>query len=555
MKNPTPSNESNQQLLIDRLNDLDMRMSKIEQSLKYVPQVQAYLRMQEEEEEDFKIRRPKDTAIESNLVEYGLTWLSTIVFILGVIFLMAYIRNIGFPLIASLTGYMAATGIFVFTYLFRKSLSHIINFLNTSGFLLVYIVTVRLHYFSTEPIITNTGLAIMLVSVAIGAFIWYTLKRKNEFLSFLSLLLLVITGIIIDGSYLTLGAVAIAAGLSLFYFVRHDWWRQLVAAILLVYLAHLLWLLGNPFMGHSLKMVGSHQNNIVFLFLYGIIFSSTIIVSGKDKISDNVLGFISVLNAFTFSLLILLLTFAFYRENYTGIYAAISVSCLSFSIFLKYRSQRIFAPAFYACFGFMALSVFIYGFAGLPDTFYWLALQSLAVVTMALWFRSRLIVVVNAVLYILILIIYLTSSPHANSINFVFAIVALVTARIINWKKDRLTLKTEIYRNVYLIIAFFVVLYALNHAFPTEYVTLAWTGAAIVYLLLSILLKNSKYRWMGFLTLVFTGGHLLFVDMAKMDIGFKVVAFLVFAAITIGLTLYYTKWIKKKTTDEEGSDA
>ena len=52
------------------------------------------------------------------------------------------------------------------------------------------------------------------------------------------------------------------------------------------------------------------------------------------------------------------------------------------------------------------------------------------------------------------------------------------------------------------------------------------------------------------MTLVFTGGHLLFVDMAKMDTGYKVIAFLVFAAITIGLTLYYTKWIKKKSSPE-----
>jgi hypothetical protein len=56
---------------------------------------------------------------------------------------------------------------------------------------------------------------------------------------------------------------------------------------------------------------------------------------------------------------------------------------------------------------------------------------------------------------------------------------------------------------------------------------------------------------MAFLTLVFTGGHLLFVDMANMDIGFKVIAFLVFAAITIGLTIYYTNWIKKRSSSNE----
>ena len=91
-----------------------------------------------------------------------------------------------------------------------------------------------------------------------------------------------------------------------------------------------------------------------------------------------------------------------------------------------------------------------------------------------------------------------------------------------------------------------MVLFALNKAVPTQYITLSWMGAAVLYLLVGILLNNRKYRWMSFLTLIFTGGHLLLVDMAQMEMGYKVIVFLVFAAITIGLTLFYSKSIKKK---------
>ena len=555
MKNSNTSPELESQHIFEKLNALESRLSRLEAKLKYIRLPENYEREQEEDIGDFKIKRPTDTKIESSLVEYGLSWLSTIIYIFGVIFLMLYIRNIGYPLLASFTGYIAAIGLFVFTYLFRYSLSHIVKFLNTSGLLIVYIVTLRLHYFSTEPIITNMGASLLLISLSLGIIVWYAIKCKAEFLGFLSILLILVTGIISDATNITLGFALASAGLSLFYFVKYAWKRQLISAIFLVYLTHLIWLLGNPILGHTMKIVGSHQNNIIFLFVYGLIFSSTVLISRKDKISDNVLGLITILNAMNFSLLILLLTFTFYKENYTGIYASIALLCLAFSVFLKYKTDRLFAPAFYACFGFMALSVFIYGFAGLPDTYYWLALQSLIVVSMALWFRSKLIVVVNTLLFGIILLIYLTSSSPANSINFVFAIVALLTARILNWKKDRLTLKTEIYRNTYLILAFFIVLYALSQAFPTQYVTFSWTGAAIIYLVLSVVLKNIKYRWMALMTLVFTGGHLLFVDMAQMDMGYKVVAFLVFAVISIGLTIYYTKWIKRKTSSEEKSDS
>jgi hypothetical protein len=266
--------------------------------------------------------------------------------------------------------------------------------------------------------------------------------------------------------------------------------------------------------------------------------------------SDTIHGFISVLNAMNFSVILIILTFAFYKEDYNGIYLAIAALCLGFSIILKYKTEQIFAPSFYASCGFLALSIFFFGFAQIPDWYYWLVLQSLVVVSMALWFRSKLIVVVNTLLYVILLAIYMITSDSIDGINFIFAIVALLTARILNWKNDRLTIKTQVYRNIYLIIAFGMVLFGLNKAVPPQYITLSWMGAAVVYLVLGVLIKNKKYRWMSFLTLIFTGGRLLLVDMAQMEMGYKVIVFLAFAAITIGLTLYYTKWIKKRSASD-----
>ena len=89
-------------------------------------------------------------------------------------------------------------------------------------------------------------------------------------------------------------------------------------------------------------------------------------------------------------------------------------------------------------------------------------------------------------------------------------------------------------------------LFGLSHALPSQYVTLAWTGAAIVFFVLSVLLHKIKYRWMSISTIIVTGGHLFFIDLAQMDVGYRVVAFLVFAIISLGVSLYYTKRIHKK---------
>ena len=168
------------------------------------------------------------------------------------------------------------------------------------------------------------------------------------------------------------------------------------------------------------------------------------------------------------------------------------------------------------------------------------------VVSMALWFKSKIIVVANTFLFVSIFLVYLITSESIDVINFAFAITALATARILNWQKERLTLKADVFRNIYLILAFFMILFGLNQALPSQYVTLAWTATAFGFFFLSILLHNKKYRYMSISTIVVTAGHLFFVDLGQMEIGYRVVAFMVFAVISLGVSLYYTKRIRKK---------
>ena len=90
-------------------------------------------------------------------------------------------------------------------------------------------------------------------------------------------------------------------------------------------------------------------------------------------------------------------------------------------------------------------------------------------------------------------------------------------------------------------------LYSLNNVLPSNYVTLAWTATAFTFFFfLSIILRNIKYRYLSILTIVITAGHLFFIDLGRMDIGYRVVAFIAFAIISLGLSLYYTKRIRKK---------
>ena len=58
----------------------------------------------------------------------------------------------------------------------------------------------------------------------------------------------------------------------------------------------------------------------------------------------------------------------------------------------------------------------------------------------------------NTLLFAILLVFYLSNVIILDGVNISFSIVALVTARILNWKRDRLTIKTSLLRNVYLVI-------------------------------------------------------------------------------------------------------
>jgi hypothetical protein len=300
-------------------------------------------------------------------------------------------------------------------------------------------------------------------------------------------------------------------------------------------------------MGNPMKAVESHQNNIIYLFVYVTVFAVTLSIPQKKNVSDGVLINIAIWNAICFTFLMMLVVLGFYENNYTWIFMFTAALCILYSVVLKSKTERKFAPAFYACFGFMALSVSVYGYSGLPEVYFFLALQSLLVVSMALWFRSKIIVIVNTILFVSILLAYVITADPIHHISFTFAIVALATARILNWKKERLTLKTDVFRNIYLASAFFTVLYALYHAVPAQYITLTWTASAVIYFILSIILSNIKYRWMAILTILVSSLRLFLFDLAGLDTGYRVVAFMFFAIIALGVSIYYTKKIKKQT--------
>lgn len=360
--------------------------------------------------------------------------------------------------------------------------------------------------------------------------------------------LLAITAIVSDSTHLMLPLATLISIFGTIFLYRYGWIRLIFLSIFLVYLINLLWLLNNPLLGHSFQIIANPQSGYVYLFIISAIYSLIALMPSNEQEdnSNSIVGAI-VFNGAGFALLMGLYILSFFPNNYVLPTGIIAVYCIVYSIILKVRSVWKIASALYALFGFVALSVSIYGIYHFPQAYFLLAIQSLLVVSMAIWFRSKFIVIMNSLMYLSLLLIYLSTSTPGDAMNISFSIVALATARILNWKKERLTIKTDLIRNFYLIIAFPMVLFTLHHLVPNQFITLSWALAAVVYLVLSFLLKNVKYRYMALGTMVAASFYLFLVDLSRIELVFRVIALLSLAFISIGISFYYNKRLKKKT--------
>ena len=527
--------------ILERLDVLEKRMVKIESlmSLEWVG---------ERGSEETVIQKSENSSAdqaESTIVEYGLAWIGSIVLFLGIVFLTSYFSSKGYPVSSTILGFVTGFIILGIAYKWSSTLPILSKVLVLCSTVLIYYLTLGLYFYNTNPLINSKAAVVTLALLVIAGQFYYAIRKGSDRQAILGAILLVSTSIIADSTPISLGILVITSFIAVALLFYNGWWRLTVSSILLVYFAHLIWLLGDPLVGNELRLVSSGQNSIYFLFTYATIYALSILVPRETIARDSIIVAVTILNAALFSLLLLITVPTLYADYYAIIFTSIAVACLALSVYLKINPVRQFAPATYASFGFAALSVAIYGFWGLPDAYFIFALQSFFVVLIALWYRSQIIVVINVFLFIVILLAYLISSDSINSINFVLSFTALATARIINWKKERLTLKTEVYRNIYLFIGISMLLYSLAMAVPSNYVTIAWSITAIILFALGIWLKNVKYRYLAIFTIIAAAIHIFLIDLANMEIGYRVIALLAVAVISIGLSLYYTKRIRK----------
>ncbi len=560
MKNSQDKSASYNELL-DKIHQLEQRVSYLEDGAD-LKQISRSKRRKEsdqdasESESHDPVIHLSDTpgpskdhegeVLESRVGEYGMAWLGNIVLFFGIIFLSQFLHNQNLLAISVLFGFTAVALIYLTGHLSRKSVPFMSSLFFYNGHILLFFVSLRLHFLTGNPVIENVFLGRGIVLLVILALSYLAVKNRSQVLTGIVGIMLVITAIASNSTHYMLSLMVVLSGLSLFFAYKYGWWRILILSIILVYFTFLIWILGNPIAGNTLAIRPTHHWGHLYLFFCALIYSMLALLPNNERTPVQLLNSSIILNGIGFSSILAFAVLAFFTDNYFILFGLVAAFCMAYSITLQYRGVWQLPAGMYALYGFVALSISIAGIYNFPLAFLLLSIQSLLVVSMALWFRSRFIVIMNTILFLGGLIAYMVNADSINSINLSFAIVALVTARILNWKKKRLEIRTELIRNLYLIIGFIMTLFALFHLVSTQYVTLSWTLSALVFFLLSILIHNIKYRWLAIAAMVIATFHLFMFDLSSMSIGYRIIALLFIAIIALGISIFYTRRQKKK---------
>ena len=377
----------------------------------------------------------------------------------------------------------------------------------------------------------------MLLIVSSAAGLGLALWQRAEWLAGLSLAAAVVSAVLCRGTGFGL-LLLVGVLLALFASARRlGWLKLLLAGVIALPVAYVLWSRGPaggpwliaPVWSAPLALLGS-----VLVFGWGLARAEDATVRTAGAFLNCAFGY----GAF------LLLTVVALRLHVVGFHLAACAALLGLAAGLWRGGRDHLVIFFYVMTAYAATSAALGKAFAPPALFVWLAAQSLVVVATAIAFRSRIIVVANFLIFLLIAGGYALISEAESGLAAVFGLVALLTARLLNWQQARLELRTGMMRNAYLVCALVAFPYALRHALPAQLVAYAWIILAMGYYVMNVLVRSDKYRWLGHATLLLTAGWLA-VAGGELSPLHRIASFLALGVVLLAVSLTFSRLRKK----------
>lgn len=528
------ANKNSLQSLEARLTQLENRVAQLEQG--------STIRTRNEDEQDYtaeiELGLSEETRdrLESKIGQFWLARVGVSILVIGIGLALVYPYQHIPPLAPVLFGYVLAVILLVLGIRGGLMLRYLRNYLQIGSAVILYFSTMRLHYFSpVDAQITSHSLVLALLLVSAVAVFVTAITRGSELMAIMAMFLLAVTAALGTSFPILVGVLWLTNLLALFYGVRNNWSRLHPSALSFSLLSFLIWFIAlhpadNPF---ALKQIG----------LLGIMLVAVIAGRFRTDRSKEQPLYISTtaITAFLGYSVYLALSFAGPLKTPWVDHLIAAVLFQIAAIYYWVKEESRYATFIYAMTGYFALSIAIMSYFSQPLFFIVLCWQSLLVLSTAYWFRSRFIVSANTVIYLFLLLGFLAISETVPLSALSFGLVALISARILNWQKTRLDLKTDLMRNIYLGCAFVILPWVLNKTVPDGYISLSWTGLSVFYFAMSLLLQNKKYRWMALGNLLITLIYVFVFDLTHLAPELRILSFLVLGLVLLALSLTYAR--------------
>ncbi len=532
--------------------DSDLRIV-VEQLAQRLERVESRLGMERQEEPVAPVVAEREQAEpvesgkgegESLEFEVGQTWFALI----GIVVLaigMAFLLSLPFASLPawapSVGGYLVSAVILYLAKVSRRSFEVISKYLRGAGMLLLFFATLRLFYFGEVAAFSTgslVGRGLLLATVAINLTLAW--RRGSTFLFVLAVLTGCVAALAVGSAWFVVSTLTALVALSAYGQVAREWRNMAPVVFPACVLTYGLWAIGNPVFGHPVGVVGADYPVVYGIPIWMAIFSYAVMRRPDREAEDTPVQVAGVLMCgMGFSVFFLHHLLGF-ETRMMGSQLVMAVLLLGISLAYWIRERSKFSTFIYAMTGYMALSVALISAFDSPEVFVALSLQSLVVIATAIYFCSPFIIVANSLIFIGIILGYMVVSEVEQGMSIGFGIVALVSARILNWQKKRLTLQTELMRNTYLVIAFMVFPYALYYMVPEMFVVVAWTGLALFYYGLFLFFGNRKYRWMGHWMLLLTALFAIIIGTSRLESHYRIITFLVLGSIMVIVSLVFS---------------
>jgi uncharacterized membrane protein len=407
-----------------------------------------------------------------------------------------------------------------------------------------------MFFFGAKPAMDlSSPLAHALLIAVTAANVTIALRRHSPWLTALALAIGCAIALAAGSASLALPSIAAVAITTVAVSRRESWRGLLLAGMVLTHLTYFLWAIGNPFRTGAAHFVNDPRWAPALLLASVVLLGVAPLWRRRDgeDAPTNIATFINCALGYG---VFLVHTAAVFPTRFAALHIVAAMALLGLAMAFFARTQSRVSTFFYAMTAYVALSLAILKLAHAPEVFVWLSAQSVVVVATAIWFRSRFIIVANFFIFAAIVITYAAVTRQESGISVVFGVVALATARILNWQQHRLELKTDLMRNVYLVSAFVIFPYAGYHLVPVKYVALVWIALASAYYLVNVTVQNQKYRWMGHGTLVLTTIYVIGAGVSRFEPVYRVLSFLALGATLLTVSILFARARRRQTPTE-----